>query len=509
MLFFFLFFSQPLLTHQRGQQTQIGNIPGCSIVRMAFCGAFPADAQTQKAFAEASPFLVKQKRPHEVAKFLKQFAVEDRHEVVNLLLVLGLKQYYQHRAEELRAARLQLSTPVGGDSDMEALRFLRDMVSRSHSPTRRVSSRNAAVPGAADAPNATSASASKARSPGSRGPSPPTVHRSRSPRCVKCYLDALTGVANTTSSAQASPPSTSSRSSGVIREQIQRDKKAYYEQRSGSACREDGPQFELRQSDHPHQTNDAKVASAVEADAQADQAVPDVFAPGAVLQTATTPSCRVSERIERQQQQRTWALDAVAATDLRFDAVSGSHSPRRSGSNDAQASPQPAGAHHENSRLLSMSSKRLSSLSDQTESSHQNHLVGDTCDSVGGSLLQSLEVGPSEVAGAAADHNAVVCDASDRSAGGPTAEPSKQHSMMPTPEHQELSAPSADLPVTKVPPSAVTALWSFVLREHGARRNPLIVAAALSPADAALVVSPEFEEIYRSLLLAYHLQKQV
>lgn len=63
--------------------------------------------------------------------------------------------------------------------------------------------------------------------------------------------------------------------------------------------------------------------------------------------------------------------------------------------------------------------------------------------------------------------------------------------------------------VPVMPPEAIQAIWAFVLKEQGARRNPLVVAAAL-PADLSVVaLSAEFPEVYRSLLLAYHLQHQL
>lgn len=59
---------------------------------------------------------VKQKRPPEVANFLRTFHVEDRHEVLNCLALIGLQQFKQSAGETtLPALQNACTRPAKGD----------------------------------------------------------------------------------------------------------------------------------------------------------------------------------------------------------------------------------------------------------------------------------------------------------------------------------------------------------------------------------------------------------
>ncbi|CUG03427.1 Hypothetical protein, putative [Bodo saltans] len=436
---------------------------------------------------------VKNKRPHDVARFLRSFALEDRHEATNLLLTLGLQKLTEEQQRTRASSRLVSSEPLPLDTEIVSLRYLRDVAVSARKNSRR---------------QQTPSPIHRSSSNGRVGTTTSTdATRQRSPRCVKCFQNATDVAASSSPSAAAyrrtlSPKTAHRDASPDLKAMIERDKRNYYAAANAAHASSDH---------HHHATTQRSGGSGVVADES----------PRTVSHSTTNATHQHQqlphhnndihfEFIERKslpQVKTPSAATAVTANRVADEVVAAA-----------------AGAALASSASMELPQEAYRSISipqyppyHYRRDSENESLISNSA----GSLLPppsrvDTEIGREVVFPAPSTssdaHKTVLVEAKNNNIKQRERALAEQSGATHVPPPKVVAPPITgenDEPPSTIPADAVRALWTYVCDQRGARRNPLVVAAALPPDVSAVAFSPEFDQVYQSLLLSYHLQEHI
>ncbi|CUG03331.1 Hypothetical protein, putative [Bodo saltans] len=492
---------------------------------------------------------VKNKRPHDVARFLRSFALEDRHEATNLLLTLGLQKLTEEQQRTRASSRLVSSEPLPLDTEIVSLRSLRDVAVSARKNSRR---------------QQTPSPIRRSSSNGRVGTTTSTeATRQRSPRCVKCFQNADVAASSSPSAAfrrTLSPKTAHRDASPDLKAMIERDKRNYYAaahaasdhhhattQRSGGGgVADEYPRTVLPSTTNtthqhqqlPHHNND------IHFELIERKSLPPVKSPSAA--TAVTANRVADEVVAAAAAGAT--LASSASMELPQEAYRSISIPqyhpyhhRRDSENESLISnsagsllPPPSRVDTEIGREVVFPAPSTSSDAHKTvlveaknnnikqreralaEQSGAIHVPPPITSFFFPPSRVDTEIGREVVFPAPSTssdaHKTVLVEAKNNNIKQRERALAEQSGATHVPPPKVVAPPitgESDEPPSTIPADAVRALWTYVCDQRGARRNPLVVAAALPPDVSAVAFSPEFDQVYQSLLLSYHLQEHI
>lgn len=386
--------------------------------------------------------LVKQKRPSEIARFLRLFAVEDRHEVTNLLMTLGLQSFHNERHSPSRCRSPPPHHASDTDESYAILRQLRETVQSTRGGKRSSSPRQG-----------------RSVSPRGRQASVDAVQRQHSPRCASCR-ERRTDPAG----QHSSPP---------LRDLIEQDKRIFR-------------QRQLESERHLSQDSQRAEGSSVNSNAVWNRSTKEegrsvggpIIQRSAVASLDSKPTASLSSVSKS-----VWALDAIPTTEE--EGGQPETSQVRSGSAESNIKSAP---------LIPQFSHPV------TIESNCEHSISKGGGSNGGgtSVTGTFDV------------SSLDPDMPDSMRQGGQQQQQELEDQQQGEDHPTLgglSPPSSASPHPPViPAESLRALWEYIEKEKGARRNPLVVAAAMPSEYRLLAMQQEFQRAYSSLLLAYHMK---